>query len=74
MARTRFARKFDLSGKRVKDPFLWFQLVDFALLYGIHNQGYFHLVVSTAAIFFSLALCAIIVMSKFSNGVLIVSN
>jgi hypothetical protein len=50
MERAATARKFGLSAKRVKDSFLWFQLVDFAILYGIHNQGYCHLVVSTMAI------------------------
>ncbi len=50
MVRTVAARKFGLSAKRVKEPFLWFQLVDFALLYGNQNQGYGHLVVSTMGI------------------------
>ena len=52
MLRTTTARKFGISAKHAKDPFLWFQLVDFALLYGIHNQGYCHLVVSTMTFFF----------------------
>ena len=39
MVRTAAARKLGRSAKRVKDPFLWFQLVDFALLYGNQNQG-----------------------------------
>ena len=30
MVRTAAARKIGLSAKRVKEPFLWFQLVDFA--------------------------------------------
>jgi hypothetical protein len=50
MVRTSAARKFGLSAKRVKEPFLWLQLVDFAFLYGNQNQGYYHLVVSTMAI------------------------
>ena len=51
MVRTVAARKFGLSAKRVKEPFLWFQLANFALLiYGNQNQGYCHLVVSTMAI------------------------
>ena len=49
--RTIVAREFGLFAKRVKDPFLWFQFVDFALIYGIHIQSYCHLVVSTMAIF-----------------------
>jgi hypothetical protein len=57
MVRTATARKFGLSPKRVKEPFLWFQLVDFALLYGIHNQGYCHLVVATMAILSFGAMC-----------------
>ena len=39
MVRTATAIKFGLSAKRVKEPFLWFQLVDFAALYGSQNQG-----------------------------------
>ncbi len=50
MVRTMAARKFGLLAKRFKEPFLWFQLVDFALLYGNQNQGYWHLVVATMAI------------------------
>jgi len=45
--RTTAVRKFNLSAKRAKEPFLWFQLVHFALLYGNQNQGYWHLVVAT---------------------------
>jgi hypothetical protein len=37
IVRTAAARKFSLSVKRVKEPFLWFQLVDFAALYGNQN-------------------------------------
>jgi hypothetical protein len=56
--RTSAARKFGLSAKRVKkNPFLWLQLVDFALLYGNQNQGYCHLVVSTMAILSFGAMC-----------------
>jgi hypothetical protein len=40
MVRTTTARKFRLSPKRVKEPFFWTQLVDFALLYGIHKQRF----------------------------------
>jgi len=57
MMMTTFAMKFVFFAKRVKDPFLWFQLVDFALLYGIYNQGYCHLVVSTMAFFSFGAMC-----------------
>jgi len=46
-----------LSAKRVKEPFLWFQLVDFALLYGNKNQGSCHLVVATMAILSFGAMC-----------------
>jgi hypothetical protein len=56
--RTSATRKFGLSAKRVKKkPFLWLQLVDFALLYGNQNQGYCHLVVSTMAILSFGAMC-----------------
>jgi hypothetical protein len=57
MVRTAAARKFGLSAKRVKEPFLWSQLIDFASLYGNQNQGYFHLVVSTIAILSFGAMC-----------------
>jgi hypothetical protein len=57
IARTGAARKFGLSAKRVKEHFLWSQLVDFASLYGNQNQGYCHLVVSTMAIFSFGAMC-----------------
>jgi hypothetical protein len=50
-------RKFGLSPKRVKEPFLWTQFIDFALLYGIHNQGYSHLVVTAIAILSFGAMC-----------------
>ena len=55
--RTVAARKFGLLAKRVKDPFLWFQFVDFDLLYGNQNQGYCHLVVLTMAILSFGAMC-----------------
>ena len=57
MVRTAAARKFGLSAKRVKEPFLWSQLIDFGLLYGNHKQGYCHLVVSTMAILSFGAMC-----------------
>ena len=57
MVRTTAARKFGLSAKRIKEHFLWFQLVDFAALYGNQNQGYCHLVVATMAILSFGALC-----------------
>jgi hypothetical protein len=36
---------------------MWLDLVDFALLYGVHSQGYCHLVVSTMAILSFGAMC-----------------
>jgi hypothetical protein len=51
------AGKFGLSAKRVKEPFLWSQLVEFASLYGNQNQGYCHLIVSTMAILSFGATC-----------------
>jgi integrase len=50
MVRIAAARKFGISAKRIKEPFLGFQLVDFAALYGNQHQGYCHLVVLTMAI------------------------
>ena len=50
MVRTTAARKFGLSAKRIKEHFLWFQLVGFSALYGNHCQGNCHLVVATIAI------------------------
>ena len=46
-----------------------FQLVDFALLYGIHNQDYYHLVVSTMTICSFGAMCRYIDVTclKWSN-------
>ena len=57
MVRTAAARKFGLSAKRVKEPFMWSNLVDFALLYGVNSQGYCHLVVTTMAILSFGAMC-----------------
>jgi hypothetical protein len=57
MERIAAARKFGLSAKRVKEPFLWFQLIFFALLYGNQNQSYCHLVVSIMAILSFGAMC-----------------
>jgi hypothetical protein len=57
MVRAAAARKFGLSPKRVKEPFMWTDLVDFALLYGVHSQGYCHLVVATMAILSFGAMC-----------------
>jgi hypothetical protein len=61
MVKTAAARKFGLSAKKVKEPFLWFQLVDFAVLYDIHNQGYCHLIISTITALF-LDQCIVIVL------------
>ncbi len=57
MARTAAARKFGLSPKRVKEPFMWKDLVDFSLLYGVNSHGYFHLVIVTMAILSFGAMC-----------------
>jgi hypothetical protein len=50
-------RKFELSPKRMKENVLLFQLVDFAILYEIHNKGYCHLLVATMAILAFEAMC-----------------
>jgi hypothetical protein len=57
MARTAATRKFGLSSERVKKPFLWFQLVDFALLYDNQNPGYCHLGIATMTILSFGAMC-----------------
>ena len=57
MVRNAAVRKFGLSAKRLKEPFLWSQLVDFPALYDSQNQGYYHLVVATMAILSFGAIC-----------------
>jgi hypothetical protein len=57
MVKTAVARMFGISAKRVKEPFLCFQVVDFAALYGNQNQGYYYLVVATMAILLFGAMC-----------------
>ncbi len=66
--RTVAARKFGLSPKRVKEPFMWTDLVDFALLYGINSQGYCHLVVATMAILSFGAMCRYNDVSRLKWG------
>jgi hypothetical protein len=39
MVRQAATRKFALTPKGRKDPFQWTQVVSFALVYGMHNQG-----------------------------------
>ena len=68
MVRTAAARKFGLSAKRVKGPFLWIQLVYFALLYGNQNQGYCYIIVSTMAIFSFGAMCRCSDVSRLKWG------
>ena len=68
MVRTAAARKFGLSPKNVKEPFLWSDLVDFALLYGIKSQGYCHLVVATMAILSFGAMCRYSDVSRLKWG------
>ena len=62
MVKTTAARKFGLSAKKVKEPFLWLQLVYFAILYDIHSQGYYHFIVSTMAILFWDQFIAIVLL------------
>jgi len=57
IVRRAVARKFGLSPKRVKEPFMWIDLVDFALLYGVHSQAYCHLVVASMTILSFGAMC-----------------
>ncbi len=68
MVRTVAARKSRLSRKRVKEPFLWTQLIGFALLYGIHKQEYCHLVVATIAIVSFGAMCRFSDVSRLNWG------
>ncbi len=65
MVRTTAARKFGLSPKRVKEPFMWKDLVNFALLCGVNNQGYCHLVITTMAILSFGAMCRYSDISRF---------
>jgi hypothetical protein len=68
MVRATIAMKFGLSPKRVKEPLLWTQLVDFALLYGIHIQVYCHLLLTTMAILSFGAMCRYIDVSRLNWG------
>ncbi len=68
MVRTTAARKFGLSPKRVKEPFIWTNLVDFALLYGINSQGYCRLVVATMAILSFGVMCRYNDVSRLKWG------
>ncbi len=68
MVRTAAARKCGLSGKIVKEPFIWLDLVDFALLYGVHIQGYCHLVVASMAISSFGAMCRYSDVSRLKWG------
>ncbi len=67
---TAAARKFGLLAKRVQNFLMWSDLVDFTLLYGVHNQGYFQLVV-VASIYGFLsfgAMCRYNVVSQLKWG------
>ncbi len=71
MVKTAAARKFGLSPKKnknVKEPFMWADLVDFAILYGIKSQGYCHLVVATMAILSFGAMCCYSDVSRLKWG------
>ncbi len=68
MVRTDAARKSGLSAKRVKEPFMWSDLVDFALLYGVNSQGYCYLVVTTMAILSFGAMCRYSDVSRHKWG------
>ncbi len=68
MVRKAAARKFGLSPKRVKEPFMLTYLVDFALLCGINSQGYCHLVVATMAILLFGAMCRYNDVSRLKWG------
>ena len=50
MVRRATTRKFGLTPKGRKEPFRYTQVVSLALAYGVHNQGYFHLIVASMAL------------------------
>jgi hypothetical protein len=60
--------KLCLSAKRVKEPFLWFQLVHFDLLYDIYNQRKCHRVVATMKIVFFGVMCRYSDVIRFKRG------
>jgi hypothetical protein len=57
MVRQAATRKFGLTPKGRKEPFQWDQVVSFALAYGVHNQGYCHLVVATMVVVMFGGMC-----------------
>jgi hypothetical protein len=57
MVRQAATRKFGLAPKGKKEPFKWTQVVFFALAYGVHNQGYCHLVVASMAVVMFGGMC-----------------
>jgi hypothetical protein len=50
LVRSTAARRFGLNAKNRKEPFEWYQVVDFAVAYGVRHQAYCHLVVATMAV------------------------
>ena len=50
MVRTATAINVGCLLRESKNPFLCFQLVDFALLYGFHSQGFCHIALATITI------------------------
>jgi integrase len=57
MVRQAAMRKFGLSLKNRKAPFKWADIVMFATAYGVLQQGYCHLVVSSMAVLMFGGMC-----------------
>jgi hypothetical protein len=65
MVRQAATRKFGFTPKGKKEPFQWTQVVSFALAYGVHNQGYCHLVVASMAVVMFGGMCMYNDVSRF---------
>ncbi len=57
MVRQAATRKFGLTPKGRKEHFQWTQVVSFSPAYGVHNQGYCHLVVASMAVVMFGGMC-----------------
>ena len=57
MVRQAAIRKFGLAPKNRKTPFSWKNVASFAMAYGVHQQGYCHLVVATMAVVIFGGMC-----------------
>ena len=57
MVRQAAARKFGLTSKERKEPFLWAHVVAFAQAYGVQHHGYCHLLVASIVVIMFGAMC-----------------